>query len=343
MAAHRSHADRPSRSARSIVAGALALATIAIAAFAPLPFAPAPRASAQQGSAGGYAWDDPQWRFVLHQRRVKVVLLAGSIGAWRDEPYARLIHNWCENAEVRNLSRVGFGAWQLYERFRSEVLTNPRMPFGAEDTEIWLLWNGGLNSAAASQRTNHYIRRTFRDAHRRGMRVVGLTLTPWGDLRDSRRWGGAGGLETYRNTRRIVDFVMGRLPPRAALGDHASERDVDADAAWTEEELADVRIDLYDSTLRDREAPLRDVAEMRRLLERDSRTRRMLEPLSERAREVRLDADARMLAELPRWFLRPEYRGFDPVHPNREGHRAIADAMCPRLPASWGCSCPGAE
>jgi hypothetical protein len=215
------------------------------------------------------------------------------------------------------------------------------MPFGAADTEIWLLWNGGLNSAAAAQRTNHYIRRAFRDAHRRGIRVVGLTLTPWGSLDDTRRWGGARGLDTYRNTRRIVDFVMGRLPPRAALGDHATERDVPADAPWSADELADVRIDLYDSVLRDRDAPLRDPAEMRRWLERDSRTRRLLEPLSERERELRLDADARMLSELPRWFLRREYRGFDPVHPNREGHRAIAEAVCPQLPASWGCSCPG--
>lgn len=332
MAPRRSRAEALSTGAAVLLCGIAALC---------FPSSGSPPTASAQSGGGGFATEDPQWRFVLHDRPVKVVVLAGSIGAFRGDPYARHIHNWCANAEVRNLSKVGFGAWQLYERFRREVVSNPRMPM-SDDNELWLVWNGGLNSASVSQRTNHYIRRTFVDAHRRGMRVVGLTLTPWGDLGDRRRWGGASGLETYRNTRRIVDFVMGRLPPRAALGDHAAQRDVAPDAPWADDELADLRIDLYDSTLRHRDAPLRDVAEMRSALERDARTRRMLEPLSESARSLRLDADARMLAELPRWFLRPEYRAFDPVHPNREGHRAIADAVCPRLPASWGCECPAA-
>jgi hypothetical protein len=315
---------------------------LGFAAFS-IPSSSFPSSASAQRGGGGYAWDDANWRFVLHSRRVKVVVLAGSIGAWRDDPYARLIHNWCSNAEVRNLSRVGFGASQLFGRFQREVLTNPRVPLGSSDHEMWLLWNGGLNSASAAHRTNHYIRRTFREAHRRGMRVIGLTLTPWGSLDDTRRWGGAAGLETYQSTRRIVDFVMGRLSPRAALGAYVNERDGDPDAPWAEQELADVRIDLYDSVLRNRAAPLRDVSDMRRLLERDARMRRVLEPLSEHARELRLDAAARELAELPRWFLRDEYRGFDPVHPNREGHRAIAEAICPQLPASFGCQCPSAS
>lgn len=332
-------APRHSRAERLAIVVAILLLGIAASSIPSSGFPSI--ASAQQGG-GGYAWDDPNWRFVLHSRRVKVVVLAGSIGAWRDEPYARLIHNWCGNAEVRNLSRVGFGASQLFGRFQREVLTNPRVPLRSQDNEMWLLWNGGLNSASAAHRTNHYIRRTFREAHRRGMRVIGLTLTPWGSLDDRRRWAGAAGLETYQSTRRIVDFVMGRLSPRAALGAYVSQRDDEADAPWNEQELADVRIDLYDSVLRDREAPLRDVSEMRRTLERDARMRRVLEPLSEQARELRLEASARELAELPRWFLRDEYRGFDSVHPNREGHRAIAEAICPQLPASFGCQCPNA-
>lgn len=330
-------ARRPSRADAAVAIAAVLLAS---AAAIVVPSVAITRA---QGArlGGGYAFDDPQWRFGQHQRRVKVVVLAGSIGAFQDEPYARLIHEWCDNAEVRNLSRVGFGGWQLYERFRSEVLENSRMPFGAEGTEMWLVWNGGLNSASASQRTNHYIRRAFRDAHRRGMRVVGMTLTPWGSLDDTRRWGGARGLDTLRSTRRIVDFVMGRVSPREALGEHAAQREVAADAPWTDEERADVRIDLFDSSLRDRDASPRDVAEMRAVLERDARWRRAITLLEPPARTARGDADARTLSELPRWFLRREYRGFDPVHPNRAGHRAIAEIACPRLPASWSCSCPG--
>ena len=51
---------------------------------------------------------------------------------------------------------------------------------------------------------------------------------------------------------------------------------------------------------------------------------------------------AAMAAEIPRWFLREELRSFDHIHPNSEGHRLIAEAACPRLPASWGCECPNA-
>jgi hypothetical protein len=294
---------------------------------------------AQERCVSGFTCDDPEWRFTYPSRRVKVVLLAGSIGAFQDEPYGRLIHEWCENAEVRNLSHVGFGAYQLHQVFQDEVMRNPRFPFGTDGLELWVLWNGGLNSAASANRTNRYIRRVFVDAHRRNMRVVGMTLSPWGSLRDERRWGGAGALETFSNTRSIVDMVMGTATPRDALGPFVSDRTA-PDAAWATNELADVRINLFDSTLRDANAPVRDVAAMRALVERDARWRRQTEGLAPAARTQRLDADARLLSELPRWFLRPEVRGFDPIHPNRAGHREIARLACPRLPASWGCHCP---
>lgn len=330
MARRRSRADLA-----LVITAALALGAAAITAPS------APIAAQERRLGGGYAFDDPEWRFTLSQRRVKVVVLAGSIGAFQDEPYARLIHEWCANTEVRNLSRVGFGAWQLFERFHEQVLGNPRMPFGSDGVEMWLLWNGGLNSAAASQRTNHYIRRVFRDAHRRGMRVVGMSLTPWGSFGAGSRWEGARGLDTFRSTRRIVDFVMARIGPREALGAHVAHRGVAPDSPWTVAERADVRIDLFDSALRDRDAPVRELAEMRALLERDARWRRAHESLDPAAHAARLEADASTLAELPRWFLRRAYRGFDPVHPNRAGHRAIAEIACPQLPSSWSCTCPG--
>jgi lysophospholipase L1-like esterase len=101
-----------------------------------------------------------------------------------------------------------------------------------------------------------------------------------------------------------------------------------------------VRIDLFNSPLRHADAPLRDQAEMRRMLDHDARYRQQLRDLDDAQRTARMDVDARTLAELPRWFLRPDIRGFDPVHPNRAGHRAIALLACPQLPASWGCHCP---
>jgi len=294
----------------------------------------------QQRCVSGFTCDDPEWRFTYASRRVKVVLLAGSIGAFQDEPYGRLIHEWCENAEVRNLSHVGFGAYQLHQVWTQEVLRNPRYPMGAQGLELWVWWNGGLNSAASANRTNRYIRRLFTEAHRRNIRVVGMTLTPWGALDDERRWGGTRALDTLRNTRRIVDFVMGRANPRDALGSFVSDRGATPDGPWTPAELADVRIDLFDSSLRNANAPVRDVAEMRRMLERDARYRQQLAELDDAQRTARMDGDARTLSELPRWFLRPEIRGFDPVHPNRAGHRAIALLACRQMPASWGCHCP---
>ncbi len=294
---------------------------------------------AQQRCVSGFTCAEPEWRFTYASRPVKVVLLAGSIGAFQDEPYARLIHEWCGNAEVRNLSRVGFGASQLYRVWTDEVVRNPRYPLGARGIERWVWWNGGLNSAATANRTNRYIRRVFTEAHQRDIHVLGMTLTPWGALSDERRWGGARGLDTFRNTRRIVDFVLGRASPRDALGPYVSDRAA-PDAPWTSAELADVRLDVFDSPLRDRAASARDPGEMRGVLERDARYRARLDRLDAGLRARTLEQDALTLSELPRWFLRPELRGFDPIHPNREGHRAIAELICPQLPASWGCRCP---
>ena len=296
-------------------------------------------AEGQEHCGAGFACEAEDWRFVLPERHVKVVLLAGSIGAFRDQPYARQLHEWCTNAEIRNLSEVGFGASQLHGVFQREVLTNPRFPFGHDDMELWLVWNGGLNSAANAPRTNSYIRRVFVEAHRRHMRVVGLTLTPWGGLSDARRWGGAHALETLASTRRIVDFVMGRGTPADLLGTYTAGRE-SQDAAWQANELADVRVDLFDSTLRDRDLVARDIPQMRALVERDSHWRRAVAALDAPARAARLETDARTLAEVGRWFLRPEFRSFDLIHPNREGHRRIAELACPQLPASWGCHCP---
>jgi hypothetical protein len=287
----------------------------------------------------GYACDpDPEWEFAEPDRHVKVVLLAGSIGAFQDGPYAHLLHSWCSNVEIRNLSRTGFGAQPLHGVFTREVIRNRHFPFSDSGLELWLMWNGGLNSAVVPARTNRYIRRTFLDAHAHHMRVVGLTLTPWGAF-DESRWEGARALETADSTRRIVDFVMGRGSPNALLGGFASDRSGAPDA-FQPDESADVRVDLYDSDLRDRSARPRDPAEMRRLISRDARWRHLADPLSEADRATRLDADTTRLSTMGQWFLRSAFRSFDDVHPNRQGHQRLAEIVCPSLPASWGCHCP---
>jgi hypothetical protein len=61
----------------------------------------------------------PTWRFKLADRPVKVVVLAGSIGAWPKQPYAERIAKMCKHVEVKNLSKVGFGAFALRQRFKA--------------------------------------------------------------------------------------------------------------------------------------------------------------------------------------------------------------------------------
>lgn len=284
----------------------------------------------------------PTWRFKHKDRPVKVVVLAGSIGAWPKQPYAERLAAMCSNVEVRNLSKVGFGAFQLRQRFKQQVLDNPYVNLRDPELEYWLVFQGGLNSVGTPERTNHDIRELFLLAHGRGLEVVALSLTPWGDDSDPKRWAGAAGLRYLRATRTVVDFVLGTLTPREALGDFAGKRAAGAEAGWQPEELPEVAVDLYRSSLRDVAAPLREVEAMRTALAKDGPWKRQHAGLDEAAREAALAADAAEAAEVPRWFLRGDLRSFDHIHPNAEGHRLIAEAACPQLPASWGCSCPNA-
>jgi hypothetical protein len=299
-------------------------------AVEPVPGAEAPAEAAEP---------PPTWRFRRDDKPVKVVVLAGSIGAWPRQPYAVQLEALCRNVEVRNISKTGLGAFALKQRLEQQVLDNPHLRWDVEGQEHWLVFGGGLNSVGSPKTTNHHMRRLFELAHRRGMKVVGLTLTPWGDDRD-KRWRGVDGLRSRRVTQAVVDFTMGRLSPEQALGSFAGKRRVAADAPWDPSELADVTIDLYDSPLRDLDAPLRDLDEVRAMLAKSREWQRAHAELDELQRTTKLEADALAVAEIPRWYLRQELRSFDHIHPNEKGHRLIAEIMCPSLPESWGCTCP---
>jgi hypothetical protein len=93
----------------------------------------------------------------------------------------------------------------------------------AAGNEYWLVFQGGLNSVGTPERTNHDIREMFVLAHSKGFKVVGFTLTPWGDESD-KRWAGTAGLRYLRATTRVVDFVLGTLTPAEALGEFAGRR-----------------------------------------------------------------------------------------------------------------------
>jgi len=276
------------------------------------------------------------WRFRDAEKPVKVVVLAGSIGAF-SKSYAGVLQDMCSEIEVRNLSKTGFGAWPLKQHFKQQVLENRNVDLGDPRYEYWLVYGGGINSIGNPEATNHHIRNTFMLAHKAGMKVVGLTITPWGDERDA-RFRGLEGLKYRRASQLVVDFVMGRLSPARALGSYVAKRP-GKDGSWTPAELAEIAVDLYDSPLRDRDAATRDPAATRKLVAGDGAWRKRHAGLSDAEREAALASDAALLTELPRWYLRPELRSFDHVHPNAEGHRHIAATVCPKLPEHWGCRC----
>lgn len=294
---------------------------------------------AEQATASPADDPPPTWRFREKAKPVKVMVLAGSIGAWPKNPYAEHIENWCSNVEVKNLSKTGYGAYYLRKRFMQQVVKNGYVNLRNPDYEYWLVFQGGLNSVGMPEKTNKEIRQLFLSAHKRGISVVGLSLTPWGDDSDKRRWRGTAGLLYKERTQIVVDFVTGQSQPKQALGKYIDRRD-DPNAPWDPAELADIGIDLYDSELRDRNAPLRDVAKLRAELSKSKKWRKAHEGLNEYQLDQALDRDAQEAAEIPRWYLREELRSFDHIHPNEDGHRLLAEIACPKLPSSWSCACP---
>ena len=101
-----------------------------------------------------------------------------------------------------------------------------------------------------------------------------------------------------------------------------------------------MRVDLYDSPLRDAGAPARDVTRMRDALNGSRSWQRAHAGLDAYGRARALESDARAAAEVPQWWLREDLRAFDHIHPNAQGHEIIAALLCPALPERWGCTCP---
>ena len=132
---------------------------------------------------------------------------------------------------------------------------------------------------------------------------------------------------------------MGRLSPREALGNEVKRRP-EPKAPWHPQELPDVAIDLYDSALRHKDAEVRDVDAMMVALDSDPQWRSHHQGWNPEHRTQSLRADAERAAQIPRWYLREDLRGFDHIHPNREGHFLMAQLICPQLPQSWRCRCP---
>ena len=267
------------------------------------------------------------------RRPVKAVVVGGSIAAFPGAGFGAQLEEVCSNLEVTSIAKARLSAAAIAQRFNSLVLGNRKL-FDRDTRERWVLIQGGLNSVGNPTRTNADLLELFRMAHRAGIRVFALSLSPWGRESDADRWAGINGIGRQNNTQRAVDFVMGRLTPVQALGRHAAgQKD------WKQGDLPDAAVDLYDSDLRDRDAPLRPEAPLREALDRDPVMTRMWSALPVGEQRAKQDAILRQAREIPRWYLRPELQSFDHIHPNRDGHRIIALEVCRKAPASWGCDC----
>ena len=273
-----------------------------------------------------------RWRFQDAERPVKAVVIGGSVAAWPRGGFGQFVEAVCPRVEVVNRGKARLGARKLRERFRKQILRNRRIDPAAHES-TWVIFMGGLNSVGTPKSTNRSVAAILREAHEHGLGTVALSLTPWGSERD-RRWRRAAGLRSQDNTRLAVDYLMGRLTPAEAFGPGRA-----GDAAFAPGELPDIAVDLYDSELRARDAPLREEERTRGLVARAKPVRAELKALPEDQRPARLEARVAQARALPQWYLRAELRAFDHIHPNMEGHRVIARSACPKLPESWGCRC----
>ncbi|NUN15381.1 MAG: SGNH/GDSL hydrolase family protein [Myxococcales bacterium] len=275
------------------------------------------------------------WKFRT-DKPVKVVVIGGSVSAYTGGNFGDFLGNVCRNVEIVNRGKARYGAWALKQRFVAQVLKNRGIKLTDKAIQHWVIFQGGLNSVGTPEKTNKDLRELFVTAYNAGVRVVGLSLSPWGAEADKKRWSKTAGLKYKQYTQKVVDYVMGRLTPADAFGTYVER---DRSLGWAEGELPTIAVDLYASGLRDKDAPLRNEKTVEKWVEQDTEIKKRLKslPADEAVKEKQRIVDE--LRRIPQWFLRREYHAFDHIHPNREGHRIIAQTLCPKLPADWGCDC----
>lgn len=289
------------------------------------------------GGVVGVRADPPgRWRFSDETRPVKAVVIGGSVSAWPTGSFSDWIPAMCPKVEIVNRGKAKLGTQALRGRYRDEVTKN-RVLRVAERTgageEIWLVFMAGLNSIGNPEATNIEVTKSFAAAHDDGLRVMGLTPNPWGAEYD-RRWKGHDGLLYFEHTQKVVDHFFGRLDVETALGRYADGR-----TELIPAERADVTVDLWTGSLRDAEASVRDADKLARDVRRSSVVRARTKELPEGEKEAAVAALTARASELPRWYMQDRFKSFDAIHPNADGHREIARAICAAAPPSWGCDC----
>ena len=258
------------------------------------------------------------------KRPHKAVVLGGSVSEYYAGNYGQYLHHGCKNLEVINRAKAKKGVPALVKRLDEEILGDRALMAGTVAAKRWLIFQGGLNSVFSPEMANLHLADLFQRAHKGGLRVMALTLVPWGSDDDG-RFEGFEGVRNANRTARINNFLLRRLSPAEALGRRARDRPHE----WMQGELPDIAVDVFDGPLRDKDAALRDEAELTKAFAHSRYRKR-------KGQRAALIAAARAV---PRHFMQKKYWAFNHYHPNTAGHRLMAVAACKQAPAEWGCDC----
>jgi lysophospholipase L1-like esterase len=258
----------------------------------------------------------------------KAVVIGGSISKYYAGNFGQFLHYGCKDLEVINRGEVGAGAAKLLGNLQSQVINQRALLQAMSDGKGWILLQGGLNSVGAPESTIWSLTRLIAAAHAAGLKVLALTVTPWG-ADDDPRFDGWNGLRLHRATEQVAEALMGKLTPARSLGRRAVQRGGDAQT-WQADELADLTIDLWHSALRvGSKAPLRPAEPLRDSFA-SSPWRKFADQRDQWVEAARA---------VPRQFMDGKYRDFDHVHPNTAGHKLMAALACQQAPAEWRCDC----
>lgn len=256
-------------------------------------------------------------------RPYKAVVIGGSISKYFAGNFGQFLAFGCSKLEVINRGEVGAGGAKLKKNLQQEVLNKPAVLQAMQGGKGWILFQGGLNSVMQVRGTTQRLAELFALAHSADLRVLALSLTPWGAESDA-RFAGWKGLQLHEATAEVSRFLARQTAAGHGKGTKAAE-----DTGWTADQLPDIGIDLWNSELRDAAAALRPAGPLEASFA-SSPYRKDTE------RKAQWIAAARAV---PRHYLAAQYRGFDHTHPGTAGHRLMAALACQQAPREWQCDC----